>query len=341
MDNQTPTQIPTQAPPVATPQPQPAQTPTSPKKSFLSTKIILIIAIILIIFVGGTTTYVAFVNQEKPTPTPTPEIVKSPTPTPDPTASWKTYVDDIFKFSLKYPKNFELQQSPEEPMGHEFNLYEIPKGNPSIIRANAKIYREIYTVFLPSYITFENMYASPSGSVFIFSNDVFGNQKITKNKNRFTQNKKTFGYIRNSLPIDPANPEIGAGYYIELQPGIVMILETSGKDKMLLDQILSTFKFTDASQALSQKDIEEIKIAVAQKDGQPLNNEHITFDSTNEKYNGLYATGQVGPLNGGGGAKWFASRINNQWIIVWIGNGLPTCVEIAKYNLPEDFISCY
>ena len=54
-----------------------------------------------------------------------------------------------------------------------------------------------------------------------------------------------------------------------------------------------------------------------------------------------YLSGSVREKGTGGGAKWFATDINGQWTIVHIGNGLPKCSEVAQYNLPKEFLSCY
>lgn len=53
------------------------------------------------------------------------------------------------------------------------------------------------------------------------------------------------------------------------------------------------------------------------------------------------ARGNIGDEGAAGGAKWFAAVINNQWTVVWIGNGLPPCSEVSNYNLPKDFLTCY
>lgn len=40
------------------------------------------------------------------------------------------------------------------------------------------------------------------------------------------------------------------------------------------------------------------------------------------------------------GFKWFAAIINNKWTVVWEGNGIPTCSEVAQFNLSKDFLYC-
>lgn len=48
-------------------------------------------------------------------PTPTPEVVA--TPTPDPTANWKTYIDTVYNYSIKYPPDWYHRPTPTEGFG--------------------------------------------------------------------------------------------------------------------------------------------------------------------------------------------------------------------------------
>lgn len=94
-------------------QPTPPATPP-PSKSFLSAKIILIV-ILLMIFAGGGT-YLALNSKTKTEPTVSKSTPTSaPTPTVDPTASWKTYINPEFTYSLKIPTEFrEVSDSSNE-----------------------------------------------------------------------------------------------------------------------------------------------------------------------------------------------------------------------------------
>ncbi|MBI2103646.1 hypothetical protein HYT59_01435 [Candidatus Woesebacteria bacterium] len=79
-------------------------TATEPTKSRLNKKLVTIVAgIILLLIAGGAAAYfLVFKNQATPSPTPTPTAES----TPDPTADWKTYIDSIHNFSIKYPPNY-------------------------------------------------------------------------------------------------------------------------------------------------------------------------------------------------------------------------------------------
>ncbi len=125
MDNQNPTPSPTSTPenipaqnPAIAESPAP-QIPTTPQpiapppssKSFFSTKIILLI-VFLLILLGSGGTYLALSSKPKPqpiVPKPTPTSASTPLPTEasvkagDPTTSWKTYMNDKYNYSVKYP----------------------------------------------------------------------------------------------------------------------------------------------------------------------------------------------------------------------------------------------
>lgn len=53
-----------------------------------------------------------------------------------------------------------------------------------------------------------------------------------------------------------------------------------------------------------------------------------------------YARGNIGEKPGSG-ATWFAAKISGNWTVVHMGNGLPECKGVSKYNLPQSFLMCY
>lgn len=65
---------------------------------------------------------------------------------------------------------------------------------------------------------------------------------------------------------------------------------------------------------------------------------------TVSKISGDFASGGVGPVTPGpGGGMWFAARTNGTWKLVWGGNGMISCADLADYpNYPTDMIpECY
>lgn len=52
---------------------------------------------------------------------------------------------------------------------------------------------------------------------------------------------------------------------------------------------------------------------------------------------------QGGASSSGGGGMWFAAKVNNEWKLVWDGNGVITCPDLIAYpNFPREMIAeCY
>ena len=76
-----------------------------------------------------------------------------------------------------------------------------------------------------------------------------------------------------------------------------------------------------------------IKEALVAKHGQNAALLNITVS----KIKGDYAQG--GASGEGGGGMWFAAKVNGTWKLVWDGNGIITCTDIAPYPaFPSDMI---
>lgn len=77
-----------------------------------------------------------------------------------------------------------------------------------------------------------------------------------------------------------------------------------------------------------------IKAALVAKHGQDANSLNITVT----KIEGSYASGMASATGGGG--LWYAARINNNWNLVWDGNGTVSCSDLNPYpSFPTDLIS--
>lgn len=84
----------------------------------------------------------------------------------------------------------------------------------------------------------------------------------------------------------------------------------------------------------------EIKQAVAEKND--INPEELKI--TVREVEGDYATGGAGSVTPGpGGGVWFAAKVNEQWELVWDGNGSIYCFDLRDYpNFPTSLIAeCY
>jgi hypothetical protein len=79
--------------------------------------------------------------------------------------------------------------------------------------------------------------------------------------------------------------------------------------------------------------IAAVKAALIAKHGPDAGLLNITAS----KIEGIYAQG--GASAEGGGAMWFAAKVNGVWKLVWDGNGQINCSDIAPYpEFPTDMI---
>ncbi len=328
MDAQNPTQPPpvnpipsVGTPPVVEiipPQVDQPQTPPSGKFS-LSPKIMLIILAILIVAVVGSGIYLSAGTQPKPTPTPTPTIVSKPTPTPDPTTNWKKYTNPTYNFVIKYPSTLSLEDKTSQ--FPPFTIFITDKSKQVPYEGGNTINPYMIIQVKKSNLSTNDYINDPNNNLQLISNKKVGG-------NDFVIAKEKFGI--------GIAPDI---YMIKNSNSIISISNSSYSIKSsFFDQILSTFKFTDQKQSLSEQEVLEIKNQIFKRDGIPLN--EIVF-SIDEPGDATLASGSVGRTNEAGGGKWFATKINNQWKVVWTGNGLPKCSEIAQYYLPKEFLNCY
>lgn len=81
-----------------------------------------------------------------------------------------------------------------------------------------------------------------------------------------------------------------------------------------------------------------IKQAIVAKHGPTANNLTISVS----KIVGNYSSGGASEVGSGGG-MWFAAKVNGQWNLVWDGNGIITCTDLASYpDFPSSLIpECY
>lgn len=141
MENQTPTpnpiptpeNVPIQNPAVEAPPSQVYTAPhidnPPPKKSFLTSRIILLIVIFLVL-VGLGGTYLTLNSKPKPQPT-APKAAPTPTSTTvDETASWKTYTNLDLGFSIKYPDFMNIYEDEGSVVFFRGVKIELPPDSP-------------------------------------------------------------------------------------------------------------------------------------------------------------------------------------------------------------------
>lgn len=94
----------TDQPPAPSTPPTPQVPPEPVKKSSPVFVIALILLLIAIVMLGGYVLWTKYLNKSTKT-TPTPVAVVTASPTPDPTANWKTYTNNDLGLTFKYPNN--------------------------------------------------------------------------------------------------------------------------------------------------------------------------------------------------------------------------------------------
>ncbi|MEK7573211.1 MAG: hypothetical protein AAB531_02180 [Patescibacteria group bacterium] len=236
MDDQNPTQTPPVSPAtpaktpvveIVPPQAEPQQAPPSGKFSF-SPKIILAILLLLIVVVVGGGIYLAQSSKPKETAKSNPTPTSKPSPTPDPTADWKTYENNIFKYSLKYPDS--LTHSPLK--------YEGEGG--TIFTDSWKSSNNSYSINIYSY---PDIYASASQPEFNAKTISDENIIVSGQNVKKLTGKEIISDIGTLIHIGPLKNN-SQNYYIIFSSGSSIATQESLD---IFNKLAFTFKFTDAS----------------------------------------------------------------------------------------------
>ena len=187
--------------------------PVTPKPSYFNKKILSLS--IFIIFLFGLGIFVKSLKPQ-PIPSPTPLAVIKPTPTSDLTANWKTYTNTKYGYSFKYPSSFFVR---EETTG-------------GILYVDLK---------------------DSSGSEFRFESSSGPNGWFEhfKSKSEENINGLLWVVVPKSTYCDAGNcGPTASGYYIKANTFYIAVSDFSkeSSSSIMLNQILSTFKFLDQNQ---------------------------------------------------------------------------------------------
>lgn len=88
----------------------------------------------------------------------------------------------------------------------------------------------------------------------------------------------------------------------------------------------------------SDKEVEAITKALALKHNKSVNETRISVSQNT----GTHATGSVSFEGEAGGGMWLATTEQGIWTIVFDGNGVVPCADIAPYNFPVDMVpTCF
>ena len=239
MDEQAPQSNPLpETPPVQTPPAQSASSVTPPpSKSFLSGKLIILIVILLIIFAGGGA-YLALNSktlpagrQAKPSISPT----SAPTSIPDPTANWKQFNDTETGIGFKYPINYKL-----EVRNADYLLASLLSPINSTRKSQEGLgIDELKIEFLlpqPTSYSLEQIINTAKQQP---------NERGT-DPLRFEAKDTVIGGVNAKI----LTTQYSSVYYIVKDKNLIQIIKYPSitNHQAEFDQILSTFKFTDANQ---------------------------------------------------------------------------------------------
>lgn len=243
------------------------------------------------------------------------------------TSNWKTYTNTKYGFSFKYPPTLEFNSS--------HDTFSLKTKSAEIISASITTNQKAFI---------SDMLYEPCDKV--LSDSYKGNSTICIDypKDRDTKlgtvSAKRFEYIEIGYGGGGANIiQTTQVPFLQLKLGFA--IDSDGNGVEIFNQILSTFKFTNSSQAtLSDTELIEIKQSLSEIEKADVNK--VLIDQVDSpKYPGKYISGSFHVQGVGGGAKWFAQNTNGHWSIIYTGSGLPQCSEVTKYNAPKDFLACY
>lgn len=88
------------------------------------------------------------------------------------------------------------------------------------------------------------------------------------------------------------------------------------------------------SRAAAKSDSDLIKEAMYKK----INSDETKTLVTVSKIEGDYAKGGASPIGGARGAYFIAAKVSGNWAIVYDGQAMPYCSQIAPYNFPKTMV---
>jgi len=195
----------------------------------------LIILVILSLSLTGYFAYQNFqIKKEQPnlaqiTPTPTTE---TPSPTTDPTINWKTYNNDLYKFSFKYPSRW----SEIPPTGEAY-----PEG---YILIGGKTKEDLLHLSVIPYVgSADNLTTKYQQNPSLFSSTNWG--ELGKEKEQKTIGNWDIVWFENDVTALASGKEITfkVTNILFTNGKLGFLIHTQDNNKTELNQILSTFKF--------------------------------------------------------------------------------------------------
>lgn len=225
------------------------QTPPPTPKSKMQSRLLMVIAVLAVLLLSSLGVFYVL-QAQKNNITPTTITQPSPTPTPDPTENWKTYTNKDLTISFSYPNEWEIKEESE----NQIEINESSKQNPITYKGVTVSFIKPYTYsnlqdFLWNSMYTEDSRADPIVTQANFKDTVASIQPITINNHPAE---------KASTIVKPVG-SIGTGVLIPLGKNAVFFLgRPVGGNEEVLDQILSTFKFTDQASSTSAEDVKNL-----------------------------------------------------------------------------------
>jgi hypothetical protein len=202
-----------------------------------SALIIILILILLVII-----SFFVYKDYLSPKGTILGPFVPSPTATADPTASWKTYSDPKYNYSFKYPVRYEIEKPTQEALPEgEVGFNAGSKGDRFWIDAvsfdgTLDQFVSKYTAYdsVPKVVMTNSNVNTPLGELINQSNNAV---RLYKYINHYDQN------------INPGAEDIitYTGFIVSNNFGYILRSANVADNFTEVNQILSTFKFTDSA----------------------------------------------------------------------------------------------
>lgn len=286
-----------------------------PKTNYLN---LILISVAFVFFLAGAyylgqqSTKVVEVPTVVPTTAPVAVI-----PTVNPATNWKTYTDSKYGFSINYPSNFKFES--KEGI---VNISDLRVAEPNCKRGGCYLGDYSLKLSLISIAINQTNLKSIVGEK--YKQEQNSAIDVTPLKLTKLNNYPAYYY-------EATGAERYSNYYVMSDSGAVLKLSFVNNDSQYLNQILSTFKFTE-SKAVDINSIIKSSL-IAQNPSLKLIDNQIKIGET--QVSGDYLS--VAVNFSGGGYVIHMTKIDNIWKIVASGQEPPTCSVLEKYNFPKEF----
>jgi len=216
-----------------------AESPAGPKNPrwllwLLGSLITLVLGIAAGLFSAKFLNQSQLQSQLPPTPTLTPSPSTAPLPEVDPTANWEIYTNNIYKFSFKYPSEWQLScTEPKDNNWLDATICQLTAPNTQLDHGYLS---------KGAYVAVGISKPTPKYSSL--------KEYVTDSVNRgYMSSPKTYNNVSGYLLSPPESPKTYSNFVFESKGYIINInwvpIDENNQNYSTIDQILSTFKFLD------------------------------------------------------------------------------------------------